>query len=252
MSEESLSTSLSLPPAFRPAAADDARGALATAAALAAGGADPGTFVWARRNDAVDCAIVLAPEEPLIRSLRVAYVTMAAVGDALGTLIPPAVPVAFGWPDRILVNGASVGGIQLLTQDRAKTEAVPDWMITGFTLRLRAPSRRGEPGRQPARTTLETEGCGDVAAGALLECFARHFLSWMNRWQDDGFAPVEAAWLARAAGYGARNMGLELGGRWAGRSLLGIDADGGAIFSEDGKETRRPLADILAGPTWKI
>lgn len=252
MIQKATRRALSLPPAFRGVAAGEGHDAHGAARKLAAQGADPGTFVWTQRQGVADCAVVLAPEEALANSLPAAYVAMLALGDALGTIIPPAVPLAFGWPDRILVNGGAVGGIRLLAAPTDTAESVPDWIVSGFTLRLRAPARRGEPGREPSRTTLEAEGCGDVAAPALLEGFARHFLTWMNRWQEDGFAPVKAAWLARAAGYGAKNAGLELGGPWAERKLLRMDADGGVVFSEDGKETRLPLAGILAGPTWKI
>ena len=33
-----------------------------------------------------------------------------------------------------------------------------------------------------------------------LEAFARHMLSWINVWLDEGFAPVREAWLRHAQG----------------------------------------------------
>jgi biotin-(acetyl-CoA carboxylase) ligase len=242
---------LSLPPAFRGVAADANRAPVAVARAMAADGADPGTFVWAPREDVADCAIVLAPDEALGTALRAAYATMVAAGDALGALIPPKMPVAFGSPDRILVNGAMAGGIRLAAPRGAAAEAVPDWMVAGLTL-ARTAATDDEPGRDPIRTSLSAEGCGDLTVIEILEAFARHFLFWINRWQEDGFAPLQAAWLERAAGYGAQNAALEIAGPWAGRRLLSMEADGSALFSEDGREIRRPLADILAGPTWSL
>lgn len=252
MTEETTNRTLSLPPAFRPVAAAPGGDALAMAQALAEAGADPGSFVWAPRDEIADCAVVLAPSEPLAASLRVAYVAMVAAGDALGTLLPPVIPVAFGWPDRIVVNGAPAGGIRLVAAPAAEEDGVPEWMVAGVTLRFRLPVTDKEPGRAPHRTALELEGGGNLTAPEFLESFARHFLYWMNRWEDDGFAPVRLAWLERAAGYGARNRGLETAGPWADRVLVDLSDDGGITVRENGKPVTRPLAEILDGPTWSV
>ena len=252
MTEETTDPTLSLPPAFRPVAAGAETDVLSMARDLAAEGADPGCFVWAKRDDRADCAVVLAPDASLAQSLRVAYVAMVAIGDTLGALMPPVIPVVFGWPDRIVVNGAPIGGIRLLAAATDDPDAVPDWMVVGCTLALKTTPGDDEPGRAPERTTLEQEGCGDLTATALLEGFARHFLYWMNRWEEDGFAPVQTAWLERAAGYGLANQGMETAGRWADRTLLRMEADGGVTVGEDGAEATRPLAGILAGPTWSL
>ena len=65
----------------------------------------------------------------------------------------------------------------------------------GFELDLRIDQRildvRGD------RTALHEEGFGEVETLPLLESFIRHFLAWMNTWQDDGFDQVCAAWIAR-------------------------------------------------------
>lgn len=252
MIEETTSDSLSLPPAFRPVAVPPGDDVLATARDLAIAAADPGSFVWAPRDDVADCAIVLAPSEPLAPSLRVAYVAMLGAGDALGALIPPVIPVAFGWPDRIIVNGAPAGGIRLLAAPTDGADAVPAWMVAGVTLAFRLSAGDAEPGRAPHRTALEMEGCGDLTVRDFLESFARHFLYWMNRWLDDGFAPVRLAWLERAAGYGARNRGMETAGPWADRVLADLGEGGDVTVQEDGKAITRPLAEVLNGPTWSL
>lgn len=252
MSEKTASMTLSLPPVFRPVAADAGRDALSVARALAAGGAEPGTFVWAPRDDVADCAIILAPSDPLASSLLVAYVTMVAAGDALGALIPPIIPVAFGWPDRIVVNGAPAGGIRMLGAPTDESDAVPAWMVAGLALAFKLPHGNAEPGCAPHRTALELEGCGTLTVPEFLEHFARHFLYWMNRWQEDGFAPVRLAWLERAAGYGQRNRGMETAGPWADRVVVDLAEDGGILLQENGRKVARPLADLLNGPTWSL
>jgi len=250
MFEETNWNGLSLPPTFRAVKADSMQGALDAAMRLAADGADPGTFVWTQREDAADCAIVLSPSEPLEPSLLVAYVTMVAVGDALGALIPPIIPVGFGWPDRVIVNGAPAGGIRIAAADTATDADIPDWMVASVTLAFKAPAAHKDPGREPHRTALEMEGCGELTIPEFLESFARHFLYWMNRWKDDGFAPVKLAWLEHAAGFGERNQGMETAGPWSTRTLLWMDEKGGVQFRGHPDDPIHPLTEILGDPTW--
>ena len=57
-----------------------------------------------------------------------------------------------------------------------------------------------EPGHAPDFTTLDEEGCGDLTSAKFIETWCRHFLAWLNIWQDDGFAPVSKSWIFRADG----------------------------------------------------
>ena len=189
---------LSLPSLYSPVAIAAAEDAWETAVKTAQSGADPATFVWARREDRVDAAVVLGPETPAEQARLVCYVAAVAIGDALGALIPPAVPVTFGWPDRILVNGATVGGTRLLSAATQSDESVPDWMVVGLQIAVKI-DLTGEPGETAGRTSLAEEGIVEVGVATLLESFSRHFLFWINRWQDEGFGPVKTAWLGRAA-----------------------------------------------------
>lgn len=245
---------LSVPSLYSPVAIDAAGDATAAAEKLARSGADPATLVWARREDRLDTAVVLGPETPFTEALLVAYVTAVAIGDTLGALIPPAVPVTFGWPDRILLNGATVGGIRIL-HAAMESDAVPDWMVVGLQIAIKL-DLTADPGVAANRTSLAEEGIVDVGAVDLLESFSRHFLFWINRWQDEGFAPVKTAWLGRAAGYGP-NQDMELAGDWARRKLLWLHADGSVQYAEtepggDGEEITATLADALTRPSWSF
>jgi len=212
-------------------------------------GAGPGTVVWSVRPDRLDCAIVLAPDEPLAVSLPVAYVALLGLGDALGALGPPNVPVTFGWPDRIEVNGAEVGGIRLAAAPVISPAAIPDWMVIGIAIRILGEPNDDSPGLHPHRTALHEEGFGEVEAMPLLESFSRHFLAWMNRWQEDGFDPVRNAWLSRASGHDGE-IKVERGGRTVTGSFTGIDSDGALLLGLEDGIHRVPLGDALAIPTW--
>src|SRR3546814_3232095 len=65
---------------------------------------EDGTLIWSQRDDMLDCAILLRPDEPLQPSLLVAYVGALGLGDALASTVPPGVEVNFGWPTRVAVN----------------------------------------------------------------------------------------------------------------------------------------------------
>jgi hypothetical protein len=45
--------------------------------------------------------------------------------------------------------------------------------------------------------TLDPAAGFNLGAGRLVESFARHFMSTVNRWQDGGFAEVAKSYLER-------------------------------------------------------
>ena len=185
-----------LPPLFRPRPLD--RGdPFATATTLAAQGEEPGTLVWAARRDRLDMAVILGPDRPLSETRLVIAVTLAALADALDSLGPPNLMVGFGWPDRLLVNGALAGGLRFAASPGTPEDDIPAWAVVGATVDVLGDPDDPDPGRHPDRTALREEGFGDTEAPALLESFARHFLSWMDIWEDAGFQPVQAIWQRR-------------------------------------------------------
>ena len=222
-----------LPPLYRGISLDAAGDAFVEAQARARVRAGAGTLLWSARDDRFDCAVILEPERPLSQSLPVHYVALLGLGDALGALLPPAVAVTFDWPDRVAVNGGTVGGVRLAVPDAAAAET-PDWMVVGAGVALRDDD--DAPGRTPDRTTLGAEGGAGIAPVDLVEAFARHFLVWLNRWQDDGFGPVRQAWLKRAAGSGGR--------------VAGLDESGGLLLIEDGRTRTLDLRRALKRASW--
>ena len=85
----------------------------------------------------------------------------------------------------------------------------------------------------------------------MLESFARYFLNWVNRWQDDGFAPVKAAWLARAGEIGEPIM-LDLGGRQYAGTFSGLDDAGELVLDAPEAPKTVALAAALRSPTWSL
>lgn len=193
-----------LPPLMRRAVvspADDPVTSATRAAAEAARGpegAEPGLVFLAPAPTRLRLAITLVPEVGLARAVQMGHALLLAAGDAIGALAAPEVGVTCRWPATLLVNGAAAGRVRLAAPGRAR-DAVPAWLVVGLDLRL-LHDGRGEPGDVPDETSLFEEGAGALPAGRLAESTARHFLSWVYRWEADGFTPLRDAWNARAEG----------------------------------------------------
>lgn len=252
-----MSATPRLPPAYRLVALDRVGSTNAEAKRLAATGAEEGTLVWALEQTAgrgrrgrrwesprgnLYLSLVLRPDAPPAEAAQLGMVAAVALGDALGTLMPPLAEVWFKWPNDVLVNGRKAGGI--LIESAAGGPARLDWLVLGVGVNVEShPAATEFPS-----TSLRAEGGADVAVAAVLEAFTRSFLKWTNIWVEEGFAPVRHAWLARAW---RRGEAIEV--RLDGRKLEGVFADldaAGALLLDlsDGSRRRITAADVFALP----
>jgi BirA family biotin operon repressor/biotin-[acetyl-CoA-carboxylase] ligase len=252
-----MSAALRLPPAYRLIAFDRLDSTNEEAKRLAADGAEDGTLVWARSQSAgrgrrgrswesppgnLYLSLILRPDCALAQAAQLGMVAAVAMGDAIGTVMPPLTEVWLKWPNDILVNGAKVGGILLESSARAADEL--EWLVLGIGVNVESyPENTAFPA-----TCLGQESPEPVTVEQLLAAFGRWFLSWTNTWLEDGFAPVRAAWLARAW-----KRGEPIQVRVEGQTLDGIfhdlDADGALLLELAGGERRCiTAADVFATP----
>ncbi|HET6519675.1 MAG TPA: biotin/lipoate--protein ligase family protein [Geminicoccaceae bacterium] len=238
-----------LPPAFRPVAVAPGPDPFEQAQVAAVRGAEDGTLLWSMREDALDAAVVLIPETSLEGALPVVYAALVGLGDCLGALLPPQVAVTFGWPDRLELNGAVAGGVRVAAPAPTAGEK-PAWIVLGVTVAVgNAPGDVHEPGHEPRRTTVHDEGGGGLTAVDLLEAFGRHFLNWVDRWQEDGFRPLRDAYLSRATGFGTP-LRLDLDGEGYEGAFMGLTATGGLLLAGHGATRIIALGRALRRPTW--
>ncbi len=142
----------------------------------------------------------------------------------------------------MLVNGRKVAGILLetVTSPQGGMEA----LILGLGVNVES-----HPEETPfPATNLRAEGAPrETDEAALLEAFARHFLAWVRRWLDDGFAPVRRRWLSRAVGLG-EPVEVRLGGETASGVFRDIDAHGALVLeTPEGEERRIAAGDVYLG-----
>lgn len=236
---------LSFPPLMRGEAAPFGVAPFARAVAAASLDTDPGLIVHNAGGDVLSAALVLGPEAPLEGAMAMVFAAGLGFGDALGALAPPEVGVHLEWPNRLRVNGARAGRLRAAasTRDPAVT---PDWLVVGLDVDLSLPEGV-EPGADPETTALSEEGCVDLEPFHLLESWSRHTLVWINRWLDDGIAPLHADFRARAHGVG-EPVTLEIGGETLSGLFVGLDEQGGMLLRtvKTGEETRLvPLSAML-------
>jgi biotin-(acetyl-CoA carboxylase) ligase len=185
-----------LPPSYRLVVLREREDAFRHACSLASQ-AGAGTLVWARRFDLVEFAVVLEPEEPLASARRAFFAGMNALADAVGSACPPDKPVEFDWPGTLLFDRARLGGGRLGWPPACREEETPDWLVFGAML-LASKHGFGDPGLTPDSTSLEDEDC-EFSHEALIESFARNLMRAFHIWNEQGFAPLAADYLARLA-----------------------------------------------------
>lgn len=190
-----------------------------------------GDVVWSRNATRLDMAVILEPEVPLGRAVEMMPLAMVAVGDCLGALTPPQVGVTFRWPDVVAINGAAAGQIRGSWGGSDALDSVPDWLVIGFELRhLRGPNDP-EPGTTPDVTWLSEEGGNELTRTDLVESTCRHFLTWLNTWQDEGFRSVHESWMFRAEGRDADISVATEDGEAAGH-FTGLDESGNLLLRD--------------------
>ncbi|WP_366554023.1 biotin--[acetyl-CoA-carboxylase] ligase [Aquibaculum sediminis] len=237
-----------LPPVYRLVALDSVASTMDEARRLAEEeGAEDGTLVWAREQSGgrgrlgrqwesprgnLYLTLVLRPDCPPAEAAQLGFLAAVAVSDAIGAVSPP-VETTFKWPNDVLLHGNKVAGI--LMESRSTPDGGLDYLLLGCGVNVAHFPRD----LMYTATSMHYEGVPkDVTEVDLLEAFGRHFLSWVSRWLDDGFAPVRKAWLRHAAGIGER---IEV--RLPRETLTGVfrelDEAGHLILELEGGERRR-------------
>jgi biotin-(acetyl-CoA carboxylase) ligase len=234
-----ITPGLDLPPPFHLITLREVGDAFTHAQGVA-GEQGAGTLVYAGRFDLAEFAVVLEPDEPLRAARRSLYAGMNALADALAVHAPPEKEIGFHWPDAVSVDGGIVGGGRLAWPSDADEDAPPPWLV--FGVMIRTVSLSEEPGLHPLSTALAEEGFTDLAAGQLVESFARHLMVAIDAWQEHGFGVIARDYLARLSSEKGAQRAIDANG-----DLLVRRAAKGNVKS--GVE-RRQLMPALAAPSW--
>lgn len=197
-----------------------------------------GDLIWSRALDRIAMALVLEPDVDRQRSREMIFTAMVACADAVGANIPPEIGFTWLWPTTLRANGARVGEVRYCEAETDAEDGAPEWIVVGLEIVLfDATPREVEPGETPDRTTLFDEGAGDIEADELVSSIARHWTTWIHRWDSDGFEPVHEAWLFRADGH-KETVSLKTVEGQAEGVFLGIDEAGNLLLKAEGGAVR--------------
>lgn len=200
-------------------------------------GCDAGLVTYLLGPLDVQAALVFAPELPLRTSMAMLPLCGVSFQKALGALAPPEVAVHLEWNGSIRVNGASCGTL-CVTAPLTDPDAVPDWMVVGWTVPLLpapdAPTTRRD------QTVLYEEGCTDVSNAALVESWARHTQCLITRWEDAGAQAIHTEWRRLVYGIGEHTRQSGLSG-----TFLGVDEHFGMFLRDNDTTHHIPLTYVL-------
>jgi BirA family biotin operon repressor/biotin-[acetyl-CoA-carboxylase] ligase len=244
-----------LPPAYRLVMLEavDSTNTVARRLAVEEAAAD-GTLVVAARQEAgrgrrgnpwesppgnLYSSMVLRPDCTIAEATQLSFVAALAVYDMIGSVGPPGLEAWCKWPNDVYIGGGKVAGILLECEG---TAGVPDFVILGIGVNIDSHPQD----TAYAATSLKAEGCGSLEVADVLESLARHFMVWANRWRDDGFAPIRAAWLGRAKGRGEA-ITVRLGAETLEGTFNDLDQDGALIVGADGGDRRVTAGEVFLG-----
>lgn len=188
-------------------------------------------------------SLILRPENPLAEAVQLSFVAAVALGEALTSLVPDNVAVAYKWPNDVLLAGRKAAGILLESSSR---ENRVEWLVLGLGVNLVS---HPEDVSYPA-TSLKAEGAEGVTgvtAARMLERFCSTFEKCYTRWQGEGFLPLREAWLSRARGLGGP-IEVALEDERVGGTFLDLDASGALVLGLENGETRTITAGDVFFP----
>ncbi len=162
---------------------------------LAAAGAEEGTLVYrsmTRANSNLDCALILQPDVAPARYFEYGFVAAVSVGQAIAASASPMVTLQYGWPDRVVLNDQTVARVSL-TLPEASSMHSEAALVLGVQIFIGSPPKNLDD--STCLRVVDSENTTD--ATELMNLFGRHFLHWINTWDEEGFAKVLAAWSPR-------------------------------------------------------
>jgi BirA family biotin operon repressor/biotin-[acetyl-CoA-carboxylase] ligase len=145
-----------------------------------------------------------APTLALVAAVALHEVASAFAGGA---------PIEIKWPNDLLVAGAKLSGILL--------ERLDDAVIVGFGVNL---ADHPDETVRPATSFVALGAAPE--AGLFLEALAASFARWLERWREQGLAPVRARWLAGAHPPGTALSTHTASGAWVEGLFDGLDESG--------------------------
>lgn len=179
-----------------------------------------------------------APDQVALRSFAAAL----ALHDACVGLTGLPQAFALKWPNDVLLNGGKLAGILL---ESVGSGARINHLVIGIGVNLigAPPAELVEPGAVTPVSLLGETGLR-ITPERFLTHLAAAFAAWEARFQAEGFAPLRAAWLDRAARLGER-IRARTGTTERHGIFETIDETGALVLNIDGRREAIPAAEVF-------
>ena len=156
---------------------------------------------------------------PVAEIALFAFATGLAIADALEAL--GVSQVGLKWPNDVMIGDAKCAGVLI------DSGAIPQgqaWVALSLGVNVAAAPKALDYATASVREALAADAQPPSALELLATVRARLDV-WANRLADEGFAPLRAAWLARAYGLGREASVMQGGAELRGR-LVGLSSRG--------------------------
>ncbi len=182
-------------------------------------------------------SVILRPAVTLANAAQASFLPALAVANFLAASVSGH-DITFKWPNDVLLGGKKVCGI-LLESGSWKTSD-QKWLVLGCGINL---------AHSPVDTRLPATSIREYAAvmpdvEEALESYAVHLITWVQRWQREGFQPIRQAWLEKATGLDTF-INVDLGERRVKGIFKGLNSHGALEL-----ETENGIRTIGAGDVY--
>lgn len=179
-------------------------------------------------------SVILRPE---IAPARAPELTLVAAVALAQTLRDSGVEAKIKWPNDVQIGGRKVAGI--LTELSADVERV-HFVVLGIGVNLNAETGDFPPEVAEIATSVQVVRRSPVHRALFTAALLGQLETWVDRWTDEGFEPVRAAWKELSS-----TLGEEVLVRADNRELRGIAEDidpSGALLLRVGDKLERVLS----------
>lgn len=195
---------------------------------------------WRTPEGNLAATLLMTTDRPPVEAAQVSFIAALAAHDLAETVLGPG-PAAVKWPNDLLVHGRKAAGILVESGPMADGGL---WLAVGIGVNLRHYPTDVE---RPATAFAEHTAATPLGVRPALELLAGAFAPWLDIWRAEGFAPIAAAWTARAYGLGQR-CEVRLPAETFNGVALGLDPDGALRLRMDDGQVRRVTAgDVFFG-----
>ncbi|HBK91323.1 MAG TPA: biotin--[acetyl-CoA-carboxylase] ligase [Parvularcula sp.] len=191
---------------------------------------------WLQEEGDIAATFLFRAQAPAERLPQLSFVAALALTEAIARFAPRA-PLALKWPNDVLANGAKLAGLLLELVDAGPLVALG----AGVNI-VSAPKGVAYPTARLIDFMREPP----PAPRAFVEALDETFEFRRRQWANEGFAPIRADWLDRAAGRGQRLRVNTPAGAVEG-VFEDLDLSGALILNSDG-ERRAVAAGAVAPP----